>query len=239
MSGIWHTLVYEPLYNILIGFVALVPGHSVGLGIILLTLSVKLALWPLTAKSILAQRAMRELEPELRKIRETYKDKQEQALKTMELYQKKGVTPFSGCLPILIQIPVVFGLYFVFMKGLVIDPAQIYSFVPAPAELDLHFFTLDLAAKSLFLAILAGGSQFYQAHLSLGSNPLPKPVEGKKPSLQDDIARSMQMQMRYVFPVLIGVVAFSTSAAVALYWATSNMLGIAQELWMKLRIAKT
>src|SRR5438552_3102102 len=112
ISTFWHAIVYKPLYNVLIFFISIFPGHSVGGAIIALTLIVKLALYPLTGKSIKAQRAMKELEPELKKIREIHKDdKQLQAKKTMELYQERGVTPFSGCLPLFIQIPIIIGLY--------------------------------------------------------------------------------------------------------------------------------
>lgn len=235
ISTIWHTIVYKPLYNILILFIGVLPGQSVGGAIILLTIIVKLALYPLTGKSIKAQRAMKELEPELKQIREKHKeDKQLQAKKTMELYQERGVTPFSGCLPLFIQIPIIIGLYWVF-KDLKIDDAMFYEFVSKPTSLDMHFLFFDLAQKSIILAVLSGITQFIQTHLSLGRQPVTTPVSPTdgKPSFQEDFAKSMQVQMRYVLPVMIGFIAFNTSAAVALYWTTSNILSIIQELLMR------
>ena len=226
--------MYRPLHNILILLVGILPGHSVGLAIIVLTIIVRVALFPLTGKSIRAQKAMKELEPEIKKIREKYKDdKQEQAKKTMELYQEKGVTPFSGCLPLFIQIPIIIGLYMVFKDILIVDETQLYGFVTHPGALDMHFLMFDLAAKSAILAALAGITQYFQADLSLGRQPLSNPVKGSTPSFQEDFARSMQMQMRYVLPVMISFIAFNASAAVALYWTTSNILSITQELLIR------
>jgi YidC/Oxa1 family membrane protein insertase len=237
ISSIWHTLVYQPLYNVLVFLIDVLPWGSVGLAIIFLTLFVKAILYPLAGKSIEAQHAMKELEPELKALREKHgDDKQELAKKTMELYQKRGVTPFSGCLPLLIQIPIIFGLYWVFFKGLpTIDVSVLYPFVKAPDALDMHFIGFDLMGKSLVLAFLAGLSQYFQADLSLKHQPKPAPVVKKDkqtPSFQDDFARTMQIQMRYVLPVMVGLISVTLPAAVALYWTTSNILGIGQELLM-------
>ncbi len=237
MISIWYTLIYEPIYNALIFIVELLPGHSVGVAIIILTLLVKILLYPLTTRSIKAQRAMKELEPELKVIKEKYSDDREKlARNTMELYKKRGVSPFSGCLPLLIQIPVIIGLYLVFFSGLKeIDTTILYSFVVAPALLDMKFLMFDLSAKSIILALLAGVTQYYQTSLSLGK-PKKEEVSAKKPgesSFQEDFTRSMQIQMRYVLPVMVGFIAYTTAAAVALYWATSNILGIVQEYLVK------
>jgi len=233
-SSLWNAVLYRPLYNVLIFLVAVLPGQSVGLAIIVLTFLVKLVLYPLSGKSIRAQQAMRELEPELRKIRETHKDdKQLQAKKTMELYKERKVTPFSGCLPIVIQIPVIIALYWIFWKGLSIQPELLYGFVSAPATLDLHFLMFDLSAKSVVLAISAGFTQYLQTDISLGKQPLPPKSEPGKASFQEDFARSMQLQMRYIFPVLISFFAYSLPSAVALYWTTSNILGIGQEFLLR------
>jgi len=233
ISALWNAVVYQPLYNVLVFLVFILPGNSVGGAIVLLTFLVKLALYPASAKAIRAQRAMRELEPEIRAIKEKYgKDRQEVAMKTMELYKERKVTPFSGCLPLLIQIPVILALYWIFWKGLVLDPSLMYGFIPSPSNLDLHFLMFDLSAKSALLAFLAGMSQYIQADISLGKQEFPK-RDPAKPSFQEDFTRSMQLQMRYVFPVMISIFAYSLPSAVALYWTTSNILGIAQEYLLK------
>ncbi len=231
ISSLWHALVYQPLFNLLILIIGILPGHSVGFAIILLTVIVKIALFPLTGKSILAQHAMKELEPHLKDLREKHADdKQALAQKTMELYQEKGVSPFSGCLPMLIQIPIVFGLYWVFFKGLpVVDAKMLYSFVQHPGVLYMQFLSFDLLKKSLVLALLTAFTQYIQARLSLKRQPALPKSEGNKPSFQEDFAKSMQLQMVYVLPVMIGAIAYHLPSAVALYWTTSNILGIGQE----------
>lgn len=235
ISNIWHIVIYQPLYNLLVLLIDNLPGHSVGLSIIILTIIVKLLLFPLTTKSIHAQRQMKALEPELKGLKEQHgHDKQKLAEKTMLLYQEKGVTPFSGCLPMLVQIPVVIGLYWVFSRGLkVIDESVLYSFITVPSMFDMHFLVFDLAGKSIFLALCAGGTQFIQTHIALNKQMQANPPPAKKrgnPSFQEDFARSMQMQMRYVLPLVVGGFSMTLPSAVALYWAISNILSTIQEL---------
>jgi YidC/Oxa1 family membrane protein insertase len=241
LSTLWNSAIYDPLYNLLILLIDHLPGHSVGMAIILVTIIVKIVLFPLTTKSIKAQRAMKELEPELKALKERHvDDRQKLAQETMALYQKRGVTPFSGCLPLLIQIPVIIGLYWVFSRGLAsVDEKILYSFVDVPTSLDMHFLVFDLAGKSIFLALLAGVTQFVQTHVALGKQtPLPPASPDKKPSFQEDFARSMQVQMRYVLPVIVGGISMTLPAAVALYWAISNILSTGQELITKRGVNK-
>lgn len=238
MSELWNAAIYDPLYNILVAFVALSPGHSVGLAIIILTIAVKTALFPLTKKASIAQRAMREIEPEIRELREKYaNDKQELSRRMILLYQKKKISPFSGCLPMFVQIPIVIALYLLFLKGLSLDPSLLYSFTPRPETLDLRFLSIDLAGKSILLAVLAGMTQHIQTKLMLSKSPTPPPIDPKKrPSFQEEFQRSMNTQMLYVFPILIGFVSFTTSAAVALYFVVSNIFGIGQEYLIQRQI---
>jgi len=235
ISTAWNSFIYLPFYNVFIGIIGLIPGHSVGFGIIILTILVKIALFPLTKKSSLAQQKMKEVDPELREIKERFKDdKQEQAKRTLEIYQKHKINPFSGCLPILIQLPLIIGLYTLFMKGLTIKPEVLYSFVPLPSSLNMDFLGITLSSKSVLLAGLSGVTQFAQALQMLKKSPPPPALkEGEKPSLQDELARSMNIQMKYFFPIMITVVSYTTSAAVALYFVTSNILGIVQEYMIR------
>src|SRR3989344_7583049 len=114
-SGIFSTVFYQPLYNTLVFIIASVPGANVGVAIIILTVVVRSVLLPLSHKSVVSQAKMRSLAPHLEKLKEKHKDnKQEQARKTMELYKEHGINPFSGCLLVLIQLPIIFALYFVF-----------------------------------------------------------------------------------------------------------------------------
>ncbi len=226
-------VIYEPLYNGLIFLINILPYHDVGLAVITLTAAVKIILYPLAKKGILAQKAVAEIEPEAAKIRQLHKeDKQEQAKRLMALYKEKGVSPFSGFLTILVQVPIIIALYLVFARaGLpAVMGDLLYSFVPTPDSINMVFLGLvDMAEKSWPLAVLAGLTQFFQAKVS--SPPLlPK---SDKPDFKEDFGRSMQIQIRYILPVVVVFISHTLSSAVALYWAAGNIFGIAQEFLIR------
>jgi len=211
------------------------PWFDLGVSIVLFTIIIKLILFPLSQKSVVTQAKIKKIDPQIKEIKEKYKDKQEQALKTMELYKKEGINPFSGFLLILIQIPIIFALYFIFLRGGFpeINTDILYSFVKIPVLIKTKFIGLiEVSEKSLILALIAGISQFFQAKLAG-----PK-IEPKKENqgLGADFARSMSLQMKYVFPFIVFFIAYSISAAVALYWATSNLFMIGQELYVRKNI---
>lgn len=232
MQSIFSTVFYQPLYNTLVFILSVVPGANEGVAIVLLTLVVRGALLPLSHKSVTSQAKMRSLAPHLGKIKEDHKDdKQEQARKTMELYKEYGINPFSGCLLVVIQLPIIFALYYVFFKGLPhLNAEHLYSFVHLPSEISTMFLGIDLINKSIIFAFFAACSQYFQIRLSI---PAMAPAEkGTKPSFKDDFARSFNMQMRYMLPVIVFFISYSISAAVALYWTTSNLFSIAHELYV-------
>lgn len=244
LKSVFNDLILTPLYNALVYLIDIVPGGDVGLAVILLTLGVKVLLIPLSLKAARTQVIMRELEGPLKIVQEKYKDKkdpenrQKQAAEIMGLYKEKGANPFSTILLLFVQLPIIFGLYWVFFKGTLphINPELLYSFVPIPDMVSMQFLGLiDVSSKSLIFALLAGATQFYQAKLSL---PTPKPRDADTASFKDDLARSMHVQMRYVLPVIITVIAYSISAAVALYWTTSNIVAILQEWYVRKTIKK-
>jgi YidC/Oxa1 family membrane protein insertase len=233
-SSIWHLFFFDPIYNSLVFFLDVVPHGDVGLAIIFTVILVKVALLPLSLKAVRTQLIMRDLEPKLQEIKEKYKDKREEiALKTMQLFKESNVNPFSSILPLFVQIPIVIALYLAVNSGggvqlPDINTALLYSFIPSPEQTSMFFLgMLDIAQKSLPLAFLAGLTQFIHSHLSL---PKATPRDtSKEPSFKDDFARSMQMQMRYVMPVIIFFVAYSISAAIAIYFTVSNLMAIGQE----------
>ena len=118
LTNIWNTVLYEPLLNALAFLVSIVPGGNVGLAVIALTILVKVLLFPLSQKSIESQAKMTILTPEIDKIKKSGASKEEQAKQTFDLYKKHKTNPFSGCLLVLIQIPIIFALYYVFYKGI-------------------------------------------------------------------------------------------------------------------------
>ena len=233
LSNIWNTVLYQPLLNSLAFLVSIIPGGDVGIAVIVLTFLVKIILFPLSQKSIESQAEMNILSPELKKIKESGVSKEEQAKQTFELYKKHKVNPFSGCLLVLIQIPIIFALYFVFLKGMNFEGGLLYSFIHIPEHVSMIFLgVFNISEKSLTLAILAGVSQYLQAHFM----PQPTPssnTDGSIGSFSESFAKSMQMQMKYIFPFIIAFIAYSISGAIALYWITSNLFMVGQQIYVK------
>lgn len=234
--NIFTTLFYQPLYNGLVAIFDLAPWMDAGIAVIVFTAIVKLILFPLSKQSVRTQLKIREIEPELKKIKEAHKDRTEQAMKTMELYKKNNIRPFAGILLVLIQLPIIFALYRIFIAGGLpdINTEILYSFIPEPEHINLFFLGLfDITAKSGVLAAVASVAQYFQVRYSM---PVPEKVDN--PTFKDDLARSMSFQMKYIFPVIIFFIAYSTTAAVALYFATSSLFMIGQELYLRKTIKK-
>lgn len=232
MLSLWNTLLYEPFLNFLALIVSVVPGGDLGIAIIILTLVIKFLLYPLSKKSIEGQLKLKKLEPELQKIRKSGKSKEEQARLTFELYKQNNTNPFSGCLLVLIQIPIIFALYYVFFKGLNFNIDSLYSFVPKPENLNTYFLGfIDISQKSYTLAVLAGISQFLQAYF------MPTPTNSNEDesgefNFAQSFAKSMQMQMKYVFPFIVFFISYNISGAIALYWAVSNLFAVFQQVYL-------
>jgi YidC/Oxa1 family membrane protein insertase len=237
-SAFFHTALYQPLYNGLVFLIDVAPAASVGLAVILLTVVVKLILFPLSLKAIKTQIAVRAVEPELKQVREAHKNnKQEQARSIMELYRREGINPFSGFLVLFIQLPIIFALYWVFFRGGLptVDAELLYAFVPTPEHVNMAFLWIsDVSGRSATLALLAGATQYVQISLTLP--PLEKRKEAA--SFKDDLARSFQLQMRYVMPIAVVGIAYFISAAIAIYWTTSNVFAILQEIFVRKRYKK-
>lgn len=233
MGHLFHIAIYQPIYNALALLVGVIPGADVGIAIIILTIVIKLILLPLSLVAIKTQVAMKQMEPALKKLKSELKgDQQELAKRTMQVYKDHKINPFANFALLLIQLPVILGLYYVFRAegaGGGFDPVLLYPFVHFP---DAASFTLlgliDLTVHSLPLAILVAVLQFLYAHVMVFTIP-----EGEEKSFQSDLARSMKLQMRYVFPVVMGFVAYALSSATALYFVVSNLFALGQELAVK------
>jgi len=238
MSFIWHTFFFDPIYNLLVFFVDTIPHGDVGLAIVATTIVVKFVLLPLSVKATKTQVKMKELQPKLEALKETHKDNREQqAQEMLALYREAGVNPFASILLVLLQIPIIIALYFAVTRGGGVPLPDInieilYSFIPVPEAVSTMMFGwFDILARSLPLAFLAGAAQFVQARLSLAA--LPTPEKDAAPSFKNDFQKSMQLQVKWVLPVIIFFVAYSTSAAVALYFTVSNLFAIAQEFYLR------
>lgn len=236
-SFIWHTFFFDPVYNGLVFFIDVLPGGDVGLAIVCTTLVVKFVLLPLSVKAVKTQVAMRDIEPRLKEIKETITDRQKQAEAMLALYREAGINPFASILLLFIQLPIIIALYLSVSNGggnalPAINVDVLYSFIPTPETVSTIFLGLtDITERSVLLAILAGVTQFFQTKLALPALPPRDP--NAAPSMKDDFARNMQLQMKYVMPFIIAVVAYTISAAIALYFVVSNLAGIAQEFYVR------
>jgi len=235
MSGLYHQFFFDPLYNALILLFAVLPWADIGIIVIILTVLVRLVLYPLSRKAVLTQVKMAEIAPELEDIKKKYEGKsEEQARKTLALYKEKGVNPFSGILVIIIQIPIILALYQIFVHFPTIDATLLYSFVKTPTHIDTSFLGLiDISGKSIFIAILAAISTYFQFQVSMKNQTQPK---GN--SFGDNLTRNMQTQMKYIFPVIVFFISYSISGVIALYWLTTNLFSIAQELFVRRNVKK-
>ncbi len=240
---IWHGLFFDPIYNLLIFILGHVRGGDLGMAIIVLTILTKVILLPLSIRAAKTQHAMNGIEPELARIKEVHKENREKlAQETMSAYKNAGINPFSSIFLTLIQLPLIFALYFSVSSGggvlfPEINTALLYSFVSVPSTVSMLFLGfINIAARSLPLALLAGITQFIHTRLSLPTLP-PRDTKAA-PSFKNDFAHSMQMQMRYVMPVIIFFVAYSISATIALYFLVSNLMAIAQEYIVRRHVPK-
>ncbi len=237
-SYIWHTFFFDPVYNGLIFFIDIFPKGDVGLAIIALVVVVKTILLPLSIKAAKTQRIMREITPKLNELKEKHKDdRQAQAQAMLEIYREAGLNPFAGIMVMILQIPILIALYFAVYSGggvelPAINTALLYGFIPVPEIVTMNLLGfVDITSQSLILALLAGLTQYWQIKYAMP--PLPTPEPGKEPDMKDDIARMMQVQMKYILPPLIFFVGYTTSAAIALYFVVSNLAALAQEIFVK------
>jgi len=238
--NLFNTILYQPLYNGLIGLIDIIPGGNIGFAVIILTIIVKIVLFPLSAKAIRTQIKIKDIEGDLNDLKKEHKDDREALGKAMlDLYRENKINPFAGVLLVLIQIPVIIALYFVFSKAGFpeINTELLYSFIPVPeyvTTLFLGFIDLTLA-KNALIALIAGVSQYYQMKFVMQKNkPVEKPEKERTP--MDDIMKNMQFQMRYVMPVITFFISYSLIAVIGLYWTVANIFAIVQEIYVQKKI---
>ena len=238
ISDIFHAVAYDPIYNLLVFLVDVIPGGDVGLAVIFATIIVKVVLFPLSLSAVRTQMVLKTVQPMIKEIQERLKDKKEELAKElMALYAKYKINPFSSLLLFIIQIPIIIALYLVFLHEAfpVVNVDLLYSFIAIPESINLNFLSLiDVTAKSIPLALLAGVTQFFQVRFAM---PAPGPRK-ENATMKDDMIRNLQVQMRYLMPVLITIFAYIISAVVALYFITSNLFAIGQELYMRQTVKK-
>ncbi len=237
IGNLFHLIFYKPLYNALVFLVGIIPFHDVGLAVIVLTLIVQFIIFPFRHKSVITQRKMREIEPEIKKIKEQFKkDTQEQTKRTMALYRSHGISPFSGFFMLIIQLPVFIALYKLFSAGIKFNTSDLYSFITLTDTIHTKFLGLvDISSSNYVLAFLAGLTQFFQMQLAL---PKIKKADSQTGSFQENLSRSMSIQAKYIMPIFIFFIALKFSSGIALYWTTMNIFAIVHEAIIAYRAKK-
>lgn len=219
---IFHSYFYQPLFNLLIFIYYYIPGGDLGIAIIIFTILVKMALYPLGAKAIKSQKSLANISPKIKEIQEKYKnDKERQGKEIMEFYKREKVNPFSGCLPLLFQLPILIALFRIFQGDFGAEQIKyLYTITPKPENIFTTFLgIINLSEPNIFFAILAGISLFFQIKISA-----PK-IKSKK---KDDLQHIIQKQMQFMMPIFTVFILLKLPSALGLYWIVSTLFAIGQ-----------
>ncbi|HEY2004275.1 MAG TPA: YidC/Oxa1 family membrane protein insertase [Candidatus Saccharimonadia bacterium] len=225
----FNTILVQPIFNLLALIYAYV--HDFGLAIVLLTVLVRLILWPLVSRQLHSQRALQDLQPELKKIKEQAKgDRTLEGQLTMELYKEREINPFASLLPLLVQLPIFFALFVVLkdivhvdvIAKLVYEPVKHLPAISAIINHKVSFHPtllglVDLVKPSIILAATAGAAQFIQTK-QISPNVQP-----------DDQQAKIMSSMTYMFPAVTFFIGLSLPGALSLYWTASSLMAVLQQ----------
>ncbi len=231
MIYLYQTIFYRPILNILVYFYENVAGRDFGIAIILVTLLIRIILYPLFHKSAKHQMALQRLQPKIKKIQELHKDdKQKQTEALMALYKEHGVNPFLSLILIVIQLPILITLYRIILSGLGAGgiSSGLYSFISAPNAINplfLGFF--NLTQRSIVLVLIVAVAQYFQSRLAIYQSPNPGPLSP---------AERMARQMAFIGPLITVVIFYNLPAGVGLYWLISSIFSIIQQLIVNKRL---
>lgn len=248
----FYTLLYQPLLNGLIFFYKIFG--NLGWAIIVLTILIRFILVPLTLPSLKAASKLKEIAPELEKLKKKYAgDKQKFAQVQLEIYKKYKINPAAGCLPQIIQLIILIALYQVFVKVLQQDGDIIaklnevlYPFLKLPTEtmINTRFFYLDLSKPDVFhlsgfsfplpgfFLLIAALVQFLSSKLMQPAVKVAQKEAKETPSAQDDLVVAMQTQMLYLFPLMTILIGFSFPSGLVLYWLVFSVFTAVQQYFV-------
>ncbi len=231
------TILVQPIYNLFVAILGIVPGGDVGFAIILLTLLMRLVLYPVFTASIRTQMGMQAMQSDLDAIKEKHKgDKEALAREQMGLFKKHNVNPLAGFGALFIQLAVIIALYFaLFREGFpTINLELLYSFVHAPGAVSTSFFGIDLLTPHhLVLALIVGATQYAAIWLTVSRTPQPKGSDDKAAA-----ARMQQQMMLYLMPAVMTLTSYYFAAAVGVYFTASNLFSVAQEWLIRRQLRK-
>ncbi|MBI4142557.1 membrane protein insertase YidC [Candidatus Uhrbacteria bacterium] len=226
------TIIVQPLLNLLV-LLYDVLGHDLGVAIIMLTVIIRVVLYPLAQSALRSQVAMQEIQPKLKALQAQHKgDREGLARATMALYRENKVNPLSSCLPVLIQLPFLIGIYWALQR--VVEGQSLnllYPFVPHPGAMNtVAFGILPLGKPSILLAVLAGGAQWWQTRMLTATRPPPAVAKG--PGKDEDMMAMVNKQMAFTMPIMTVVIGIGLPAGLTLYWFVTTALQVLQQWWL-------
>lgn len=226
MMELFNEILFRPLFNFTVFLYNILPWNDFGLAIVVLTVIIKLVFLPLTVKSIRSQKKLSQLNPQIKQIKEKYKnDSKAQSEATLALYRESGINPLAGCLPLLIQIPILIGLYQAFIVGLKPESlGMLYGFIKDPGVINqTSFWFINIGSKMPVLAVLAGGLQYFQSKKSAAQM---QAAGGAAPEM-----KALNSQMLYFFPVMVVVIGWNLPAGLLLYWLATTAFSIVEQTY--------
>ena len=255
IGAIFDLLFFGPVVNLLVliyqGLSALHLPSALGFSIIILTVLIRILVWPFMSSQIKATKKMADLKPHLDELKKKHKDdKKALASAQMALYKEHGVNPAGGCLPALIQIPVFIALYQAIINILPvggninhINSLLYFPQFKLPSTLNPNFLGLNLGVKPadfgkegillLLIPLVTAALTFVQSKMAMPKPvkryPSDSPKEVKEKEGMEESMSQVQSQMVYLMPIMIGYFAFSFPIGLAIYWNTYTILGIIQQ----------
>lgn len=241
MSALFHSGVYQPIYNLLVFLYDIIPGGDFGVAIIIATILLKTALFPLSQKQIESQKKMQEIQPKIKELQRKHKgDREKQSRAMMEFYKKNKINPLSGCLPLILQLVVLIAIYRVLFNisnsGFSVSTEDLYTFISNPGDIHRFFLgILDLSKPSILLAATTALAQYYQMKMIMDQRQTekesekPVPAKESKTPEEPDFNQIMTKQMLYIGPGLTLFFGITFPSGLALYWLVSTLFMIAQQ----------
>src|SRR4030043_1007232 len=238
----WNTFILAPMVNVLIWIYEFV-FHNFGLAIIIFTILIRLVTYPLTAQQLKSQQKMQELQgsKKWQEIQKKYKDDKEKlAQEQMKIYKELGINPLGSCLPLVIQFPIMIGLYQSITLAMASAPIQLlnlsrslYSFIPASQLIPLNskFLWMNLGLPEIAspnALIIMGFAVPIMPIIVVLTPYLQSKLMTPPPTNPGDQGAQMSKMMNLYMPILMGWIAYSLASGLALYFIISNVLGIAQ-----------
>ena len=238
----FDTLIINPFITF-ITFLYATLGNNIVLAIVVFTLVVRILTYPLTIQQQRSSKAMQKIQPQLKKLREKHKgDREKFSQAQMALYREHKINPLGGCLPLVIQMPILLGLYSSIMNVLASTPTQLIALndrlllpsLGTLVPLEKVWLGMDLTLAptanpfyALSLPLLVMGTTWLQSKMTMGSQPKPEKREDGKP----DQSAAMQQSMTTMMPLMFGFFSLSFSVGLSIYFIVSNVIGIAQYAW--------